>query len=78
VKWAPHRIRVNAVAPGFFETRLSEGVLTHNQAAIECWTPMGRIGQPGELGGVVLFLSSPASSYVSGQVLAVDGGMTAW
>jgi len=78
VKWASHRIRVNAVAPGFFDTRLSAGVLARSQAGIERSTPMGRIGRPGELKGVVLFLASEASSYVTGQVLSVDGGATAW
>jgi gluconate 5-dehydrogenase len=78
VKWAPHGIRVNAVAPGFFETRMSAGVLARSQSEIERITPMGRIGRPGELKGVALFLASAASSYVTGQVLSVDGGATAW
>jgi NAD(P)-dependent dehydrogenase (short-subunit alcohol dehydrogenase family) len=78
VKWAPHRIRVNAVAPGFFETRLTTGVLDRARAEIERASPMGRIGQPGELKGTVVYLASAASSYVTGQVLAVDGGTTAW
>jgi gluconate 5-dehydrogenase len=78
VKWAARGLRVNAVAPGFFDTRLSAGVLARNQEAIERGTPMGRIGRPGELKGVVLFLASEASSYVTGQVLSVDGGATAW
>ena len=78
VKWASHGIRVNAVAPGFFDTRLSAGVLARNQAGIERNAPMGRIGRPGELKGVVLFLASEASSYMTGQVLSVDGGATAW
>jgi gluconate 5-dehydrogenase len=77
VKWAKHGIRVNAIAPGFFDTRLSHGLLEKVQAKIEKTTPMGRIGQPGELAGVVVFLASAASSYVTGQILAVDGGMTA-
>ena len=78
VKWAPHEIRVNAIAPGFFETRLSEGVLMHNRMRIEQMTPMARIGRPGEIAGAVIFLVAPASSYVTGQVIAIDGGMTAW
>ena len=77
VKWAPRGIRVNAIAPGFFDTRLSHAVLQKTQQKIEKATPMGRIGKPGELGGVAVFLASAASSYVTGQVLAVDGGMTA-
>ena len=77
VKWAPRGIRVNAIAPGFFDTRLSHALLEKTQAKIEKTTPMGRIGQPGELSGVAVFLASAASSYVTGQVLAVDGGMTA-
>ena len=77
VKWAPHGIRVNAIAPGFFDTRLSHALLQKTQQKIEKTTPMGRIGQPGELAGVAVFLASAAASYVTGQVLAVDGGMTA-
>jgi gluconate 5-dehydrogenase len=78
VKWAPHGIRVNAIAPGFFETRMTTGVLERGRLAIERLTPMGRIGRPGELQGAALFLASPASSYVTGHVLVVDGGTTAW
>jgi len=77
VKWAGRGIRVNAIAPGFFDTRLSHGLLQKTQQKIEKTTPMGRIGQPGELGGVAVFLASAAASYITGQVLAVDGGMTA-
>jgi len=77
VKWAPHNIRVNAVAPGFFRTRMSEMVIEHHGAELEAATPMRRIGRDGELKGVVLFLVSDAAAYVTGQVLAVDGGMTA-
>ncbi len=77
VKWAKHGIRVNAIAPGFFDTRLSHSLLEKTLANVEKTTPMGRIGQPGELGGVAVFLASAAASYVTGQVLAVDGGLTA-
>ncbi len=77
VKWAKHGIRVNAIAPGFFDTRLSHALLEKTQSKVEKTTPMGRIGEPGELGGAAVFLASAASSYVTGQVLAVDGGMTA-
>jgi NAD(P)-dependent dehydrogenase (short-subunit alcohol dehydrogenase family) len=77
VKWAKRGIRVNAIAPGFFDTRLSHSLLERTQQKIEKTTPMGRIGKPGELGGVAVFLASAAASYVTGQILAVDGGITA-
>ncbi|MEO8256309.1 MAG: SDR family oxidoreductase [Acidobacteriota bacterium] len=77
VKWARHGIRVNAIAPGFFETRLTTRLLERSRGDIEHATPMHRIGRPGELKGVALFLASAASDYVTGQVLAVDGGATA-
>jgi gluconate 5-dehydrogenase len=77
VKWAPHNIRVNAIAPGFFRTRMSEPIIEHHSAELEAATPMRRIGREGELKGVAVFLASNAASYVTGQVLAVDGGMTA-
>jgi NAD(P)-dependent dehydrogenase (short-subunit alcohol dehydrogenase family) len=77
VKWAPSGIRVNTIAPGFFDTRLSHALLEKTQPKIEKTTPMGRIGQLGELQGAAIFLASAASSYMTGQVLVVDGGMTA-
>ena len=77
VKWAPHGIRVNAIAPGFFETRLTAGRLEKSRADIERWTPMGRIGRASELKGVAVFLASQASAYMTGQVVVVDGGATA-
>ncbi|PZA08011.1 MULTISPECIES: SDR family oxidoreductase [unclassified Meiothermus] len=77
VKWGPFGIRVNALAPGFFPTRMTEKVLPRIEAAVSGRTPLGRLGRSGELAGAALFLCSPASDYVSGQVLAVDGGMTA-
>jgi gluconate 5-dehydrogenase len=77
VKWAASGIRVNAIAPGFFDTRLSHSLLEKTRDKVEKTTPMGRIGRPGELSGVAVFLASAASSYVTGQVIAVDGGMTA-
>jgi NAD(P)-dependent dehydrogenase (short-subunit alcohol dehydrogenase family) len=78
VKWARHGIRVNAIAPGFFETRMTTGLLEHGRPDIERSNPMGRIGRPGELQGAALFLASSASAYVTGHVLVVDGGATAW
>lgn len=74
---AEHGILVNAIAPGFFMTKMSRIVLDRAGAEVAAAVPLGRIGQPGELKGVVVFLASTASSYITGQVLAVDGGATA-
>jgi len=77
VKWAPHNVYVNAIAPGFFRTRMTESLLERNQARVEAQIPLGRIGRPGELKGVAVFLASAASDYVTGQIIPVDGGRTA-
>jgi NAD(P)-dependent dehydrogenase (short-subunit alcohol dehydrogenase family) len=77
VKWAPHGITVNAIAPGFFPTRMTEGVLAQAEHHISARTPLGRVGRPGELKGVTVFLASAASDYITGQIIAVDGGATA-
>jgi gluconate 5-dehydrogenase len=77
VKWARHGITVNVLAPGFFLTRMSEAVVARGGEALTHAIPLGRTGREGELKGAALFLASGASSYVTGQVLVVDGGATA-
>lgn len=77
VKWAADGVTVNAVAPGFFRTRMSEALLARSEARIARDTPMRRIGAEGELKGIVALLASPAGAYITGQVIAVDGGLTA-
>jgi len=77
VKWGRWGIRVNALAPGFFPTRMTERLLPQIEARLQQTLPLGRPGRLGELGGAVLFLASPASDYVTGVVLPVDGGATA-
>jgi gluconate 5-dehydrogenase len=74
VKWARHRINVNAIAPGWFPTELSTLVLqAHGDRLLER-VPLRRFGAPDDIKGIVVFLGSPASDYVTGTTLVVDGG----
>jgi NAD(P)-dependent dehydrogenase (short-subunit alcohol dehydrogenase family) len=75
-KWGRHGIRVNAIAPGYFPSRMTERIWDRVQARIEQLVPLGRSGHEGELKGVAVFLASAASSYVTGQTIVVDGGTT--
>jgi len=77
LEWGARNVRVNAVAPAMFRTRMTEAILQRSEAAIAAATPMQRIGQPGELAPCVLFLASEAAGYITGQILAIDGGKTA-
>lgn len=77
IEWAAKGIRVNAIAPGMFRTRMTEAILDRAEAIVAGTTPIGRIGQPGELAPTVLFLASEGASYITGQVVAIDGGRSA-
>ena len=68
-------ITVNAVAPGFIETDMVKAMPEAALNQVKAMTPMGRLGKPEEIADAVVFLASPRSSYVTGQVLAVNGGM---
>jgi len=76
--WAKHNITVNAIAPGWFPTRMSGGLIEKFEERMLDGIPLHRFGNPEDLKGVVIFLASPAASYVTGQTLVVDGGATAW
>jgi Tropinone reductase 1 len=78
LEWAADQIRVNAVSPWYTRTPLVEPILgkPDTLAAILARTPLGRIAEPREVATVVAFLAMPASSYVTGQTIVVDGGMT--
>ncbi|MEU3270819.1 glucose 1-dehydrogenase [Saccharomonospora sp. NPDC006951] len=77
-EWAPHGVRVNGLAPGYFDTELTSALVA--DAAFSAWvtgrTPAGRWGEVRDLVGPAVFLASAASDFVTGQVLYVDGGMT--
>ena len=77
IEWAARGIRVNAIAPGLFRTRMSEVLVQRAEAANAPVAPLGRIGHPGELAPTVLFLASEGASYITGQVVAIDGGRSA-
>jgi gluconate 5-dehydrogenase/2-deoxy-D-gluconate 3-dehydrogenase len=79
LEWAEHNIRVNAVAPGYAATQLTEWILSQDdkRAQIEGLTPMGRLVEPHEVAAAVAFLASDAASMVTGHTLPVDGGWVA-
>lgn len=74
--WGRKGIRVNAIAPGFFHSRLADAVIDIYERSIQENNVIPRVGREGELKGVTVFLASDASSYVTGQTIAIDGGMT--
>jgi len=76
-KWAGHNINVNAIAPGWFPTHMSEVVIERNKEAFLKRIPLGRFGSENDLKGAAVFLASDASDFVTGHVLVVDGGQTA-
>jgi NAD(P)-dependent dehydrogenase (short-subunit alcohol dehydrogenase family) len=77
VKWAPHRICVNAIAPGWFPSDMSETVLERSGDLLRSRIPLGRFGGNDDLKGAAVFLASPASDFITGATLPVDGGQLA-
>lgn len=81
VEWAPHRIRVNAIAPGYFVTPMTDRLKNINREFYDELVgrvPLGRFGEGADLSGAVIYLASRASEFVTGHVLVIDGGYTAW
>lgn len=77
VKWGPHHINVNAIAPGFFPTKMSKALIERGGDLLLAGTPLRRFGSDDDLKGAAVFLASRASDYVTGDVLIVDGGQSA-
>ena len=73
---APRKITVNAVAPGPFESKMMSATLDRFRDAIVGGCPLGRIGEPGDMAGVAIFLASKAGSYLTGTIIPVDGGIS--
>jgi len=79
--WAPRGVTVNAICPGLFMTEPNQAWAKKNPQVIETFVravPMGRAGEPDEIGPLAVYLASPASSYVTGAAFVIDGGYTLW
>ncbi|HBA59936.1 MAG TPA: 3-oxoacyl-ACP reductase [Elusimicrobia bacterium] len=74
-EFAPRQVLVNAVAPGFIRTRMTEGLKEEAKTKVYEMIPLGRMGEPAEVAKAALFLAGDGSAYVTGQVLAVNGGL---
>jgi NAD(P)-dependent dehydrogenase (short-subunit alcohol dehydrogenase family) len=77
-KWAAHNVQVNAIAPGWFPTHMSNKILERHEELFLSHIPLRRLGSDHDLKGAAVFLASDASAYVTGHVLVVDGGQSAW
>lgn len=77
VKWGPKGIYVNAIAPGFFPTKMSKPLIEQGGEAILESTPLKKFGSENDLKGVALFLAAPASDFITGEIIVVDGGANA-
>ena len=83
IEWAQYGITVNGMAPGYFPTELTFDPRTGEMdpefiATVQKLTPLGRVGNPSEIRSALLYLAAPSSTYVTGSIVHVDGGWTAW
>jgi len=76
-EWARYNITVNAIAPGFFPTRMTKGLMEMLGDKVASRAPLNRVGGPEDLKGLAVLLASDASAFITGQIVAVDGGVTA-
>lgn len=78
VEWAPYNITVNAIGPAYFASEMTQELIDdpNFSQVIGAYCPMGRVGQPGELDGIAIYLASDASSFCTGQLICIDGGWT--
>jgi len=77
-KWSKHNIAVNCIAPGWFHSKMTKWILENDGNTIFSRLLIKRFGEEDDLKGVVIFLASRASDYMTGQILSVDGGLTVW
>ncbi len=78
IKWAQYNINVNCIAPGWFPTKMTDWIFENKGKAILSKVPMKRYGKENDLKGAAVYLASKASDYITGHILAVDGGVSAW
>jgi gluconate 5-dehydrogenase len=76
-EWARYNINVNAIAPGFFPTKMTKGLMEMMGDKVASHAPLRRVGGPEDLKGLAVLLASDASAFITGQIVAVDGGVTA-
>ncbi len=77
-KWAPHNINVNCIVPGWFPSKMTKWMIDNKGEALSSRMLIKRFGREEDLKGAIVYLASPASDYVTGQTLCVDGGLSAW
>ena len=77
-EWGPKNVRVNAIAPGLIRTDFARALWTDDKrrAEREATTPLRRLGEPADIGGIAVFLASKAAAFITGQTIVADGGVT--